>query len=341
MDIDTLKRTTEILPLLGYELKKAGGYHVGACPFCGGTDRFTVKHTRDGDRWHCRHCGDGKYHTVIDFIMLRDGVDFKTALASLGGEAVRSIPTAKPTQPQPKPLVIPSTEWRADAWQEVTQANDRLFTDEGKSARDFLTSRGLARGTWYAWRLGFGFAYDSIVKRNRPAILIPWWDIDREMDTITAIKYRFVDLDPNPKAMRYTAKGGSGFDLPFGLCHALESDSVLLLVEGEMNALSAWQLQPRGVTCLSFGSEGGGRVDVLEAIAKRYQHVFVWADDLWDNPKQEQRAKDLRGLVKGRGKALRSVVQNGVKHDANQLLQFGALDRFLFRVLGVECVAHL
>ncbi len=80
MNASAINQTIEIIPLLGYELKKAGGYHVGACPFCGGTDRFTVKHTRDGDRCHCRQCWDGKYHTVIDLVMRRDNVPFKTAL---------------------------------------------------------------------------------------------------------------------------------------------------------------------------------------------------------------------------------------------------------------------
>ena len=72
MDIQTIKQTVEIIPLLGYELKRVGAYHVGACPFCNGMDRFTIKHTPTGDRWHCRQCGDGKYHTVIDFVMKRD-----------------------------------------------------------------------------------------------------------------------------------------------------------------------------------------------------------------------------------------------------------------------------
>src|ERR1700690_4522867 len=91
MDIQTIKQTVGIIPLLGYEPKKAGAYHVGACPFCGGTDRFTVKNTPTGDRWHCRQCGDGKYHTVIDFVMKRDNCNFKTALKTLGCETQKPV----------------------------------------------------------------------------------------------------------------------------------------------------------------------------------------------------------------------------------------------------------
>lgn len=337
MDSVQINQTTEIIPLLGYELKRAGGYHVGACPFCGGTDRFTVKHTKDGDRWHCRQCGDGKYHTAIDYIMRRDGCDFKTALQTLGGDVQKTVTPRTVTLTPPKPLQIPAQDWQGEAWREVDAASDALLSDAGQGAREFLTNRALLPSTWKAWLLGFGYAYDFIAKRNRPAITIPWYDMDAGGEAITAVKYRFIDSDPNPKALRYSCKTVSKFDVPFGLWAVLPGyHHSLLLIEGELNCLSVWQCQPTGLSVLSFGSEGGGDVRALSAISKRYQNVFVWADDVWDNPKQTNHAKELRALVRGRGKALRSVKQGDVKQDANQLLQVGALPEFLSRVLGFE-----
>ena len=215
-----INQTTEIITLLGYELKKAGGYHVGKCPFCGGTDRFTVKHTRDGDRCHCRQCWDGKYHTVIDYIMRRDNVPFKIALQTLGGDAMKHIPQkVNFTQPQPKPITLPSADWQASAWREIDAAGEALNTSE--AARAFLTSRALLPSTWQAFQLGIMFVYDPIAKRKRPAITIPWTDWDAAGDVITAVKYRFMDSDSNPKALRYSCKTGSTFDVPFGLWAAL------------------------------------------------------------------------------------------------------------------------
>jgi hypothetical protein len=336
MDAIQINQTVEIIPLLGYELKKHGGYHVGACPFCGGDDRFTVKHTKDGDRWHCRQCGDGKYHTAIDYIMRRDGCDFKAALKALGGDVQKTIMPRKVTPPAPKPLVLPDSTWQADTWREVDTASDALLSDAGQGAA-FLTSRALLPSAWEAWHLGFMFVYDPIAKRKRPAITIPWYDMDAGGEAITAVKYRFIDSDPNPKALRYSCKTGSKFDAPFGLWNALpEYHHSLLLIEGELNCLSVWQCQPAGLSVLSFGSEGGGDVRALKAITKRYQNVFVWADDIWDNPKQAERAKELRTLISGKGRALRSVKQDEVKQDASQLLQAGLLAGFLSSVLGVE-----
>jgi hypothetical protein len=293
-----------------------------------------VKHTPEGDRWHCRQCGDGKYHTVIDFIMRRDNCDLKTALKTLGADVQKPI-TFKP---QPKPIMLPDAEWQAQALRLVSAASDLLATDAGQAGREYLTRRGFSRGTWDAWLLGLAAVYDPKAKRQRSAIVIPWLDQDATGEAISAVKYRFMDDDP--EGLRYIGLAGS-IPLLFGLWDAIETHETLLLVEGEFNALSVWQCRPRGVSVLSFGSEGGGRFDVLQIIAKKYQDVFVWADDIWDNPKQVQHAKDFRGLLKGTGQAIQSVKRAGVKQDANELLKLGALADFLSHILGVDCLGKL
>ena len=87
MDIQTIKQNFDLVSLVQglVALKKTGAYHIGPCPFCGGEDRFTIKHTHRGDRWHCRGCGGDQYHSVIDFVMRRDGNSFLEAVKSLGG----------------------------------------------------------------------------------------------------------------------------------------------------------------------------------------------------------------------------------------------------------------
>jgi hypothetical protein len=336
MDARHINQTTEIIPLLGYELKKAGGYHVGACPFCGGKDRFTVKRTTQGDRCHCRQCWDGKYHTVIDYIMRRDNCDFKTAVKTLGGDVQKNITPRMVMPIPPKPIQIPADDWQGEAWREVDTASDALCQSQGKAARDFLTSRKIPFAMWQAWHLGFMFYSPKDKPHVRiPVLTIPWYDMDANSEAITAVKYRV--LNPESK-LRYFSKAGSRFDIPFGLWDALPGfHHSLLLIEGELNCISVSQCRPAGVSVLSFGSEGGGDIRALKAIAKRYPNVYVWADDVWDNPNQKQHARELHALIRGKGKPLRSVKQDEVKQDANQLLQVGALAGFLSRVLNVEC----
>jgi hypothetical protein len=328
-----VNQTTELLSLVGHDLKKAGGYHVGACPFCGGVDRFTVKHTREGDRWFCRQCGDGKYHTAIDYIMRRDNCDFKTAYQTLTGKNPEPTQIVLPPRPkpEPKPITLPSHEWQTQALQLVDNASDLLLSDEGQAGQDYLTRRGLHRGTWYAWLLGFTFVYDPKAKRNRPAISMPWLDMDARGEVITAVKYRFIDIDP--EGLRYIALAGS-MPLLFGLWDVIESHNTLLLVEGEINALSLWQCLPRGVSVLSFGSEGGGRADVLQTIAKKYERVFIWCDDA-------ARTKQYQAILARPCEKIQSLKIDGDKLDANRLLQKGELHNFINQVLGVECLGKM
>ncbi len=112
---------------------------------------------------------------------------------------------------------------------------------------------------------------------------------------------------------------------------AVPGADTLLLVEGEINALSVWQCLARGLTCLSFGSESGARPRLLAAAAAGpYRRVFVWADE-------PARSLAIRAALGRDATALQSPVSEGRKLDANALLQDGLLPEFLIRMLGVVC----
>lgn len=328
-----INQTTELLSLVGHNLKKAGGYHVGACPFCGGLDRFTIKHTPEGDRWHCRQCGEDKYHTAIDYVMRRDNCDFKTAYQTLIGENPAPIQTDSIIREKHEPglITLPSQEWQATALHLVDKASDLLLSDEGQAGQEYLMQRGLHRGTWYAWHLGFTYVYDPKAKRKRPAISIPWLDIDASGEVITAVKYRFIDYDP--EGLRYTSLMGS-MPILFGLWDVTELHTILLLVEGEINALSLWQCIPRDVSVISFGSEGGGQAIVLQAFAKKYKSVFVWCDDA-------TRTKQYQSMLARPCQKIQSLKIDGNKLDANWLIQNNKLHHFFNHILGVECLGKM
>lgn len=349
MNANQINATFDLVAIVP-DLRKAGRYHVGPCPFCGGEDRFTIKRGERGAIWHCRNCGDGKYHTPIDFIMRRENCDFKTALKILGGEAVtRDIYTQHhmPTAPASSPRWSRrDAEWRSNPWQEtawkiIDSSSERLLCKhDGELGREYLASRGFHIGTWGQWLLGFEYHYDPREKRKRPAIVIPWIDFERiDNMVVMALKYRFIDqLAKQDKSKRFTQRAGS-VSVLYGLGYVIPTHHTLLLVEGEFNCISVNQCLPSGVTCLSFGSEGGGDVDVMQAIAGIHSRVFVWADDLWDNPRQVKRAGELQVLSRTGGR-LRSAVEGADKFDANELLKRGALPNFLTQILGVQCLGH-
>lgn len=304
-------------------LTRSGRGYVGPCPFCGGRDRFLLKPTPAGWRWFCRKCGQGKYHTSIDYLMTRDTLDFKTALERLGGQisASGATQTAPPNHP-----ALPDAAWQRAAWQELDEASDRLLDEpDGQPARDYLNRRGLAKGVCLAHNLGAAPVYDPRLKTSRLAICLPWWDADGGQQTLTAVKYRFVADDP--AGLRYVARPSSVFVL-FGLAYALQSDQTLLLVEGEINALSIWQCQPPGLSVVSTGSEGGGRPEILRGLAARYRRVLVWLDE----PARARALAAATGCPAPR--LLQSPQIEGLKWDANRMLQAGELDGFLRQALA-------
>jgi hypothetical protein len=340
MDAQTTNQTFDLLPLCG-PLKRSGRYHVGPCPFCGGRDRFTLKHTSEGDRWHCRKCGDGRYHTPIDFIMRLKKCDFDAALTSMdplgtpehGGSTAAHAASSSGLRPWPPGLPTPS--WQADARRFADAACLRLGAAKGRAGLKYLTgARRLHPSVLLAWDIGFTPVMQFCDKDTaafggptwaRPAVVLPWHD----GGTITQVKYRIIGA--NRDKLR-TNKQPAVDALLFGLQHLLGSDRTLLLVEGEINALSVWQCHPQGVAVVSFGSEGGGRPDALRALAARYERTFVWCDDL-------RRARAISAQVP-RARALRSPQHRGVKYDANQLLQAGALGGLLTHIFAVPCLGQ-
>jgi hypothetical protein len=330
MDADWINKNYDLLELVSHSttLRKSGAYHTGPCPFCGGVDRFTLKHTPQGYRWFCRHCGEGKYHTAIDYVMRRESLPFKQALAWMG---VDSHELAQPTHQVTNPTASPGISTPDEAWQErgrtfIEAACQRLScSPQAAQARDYLESRGLCEGIWLWALLGYAEVYDPKAQRVRPAISIPHTDGPLNL---LAIKYRFVDSDPN--GLRYTSQRGS-VPLFYGLEGLHERQETLLLVEGELNCLSILQTfaqehyrEPRSAV-LSPGSERLNRAQklLLPVIARRFNRLVVWTD-------KAEMAGEIEAVVGRHCTKLRSPF--GM--DANDLLCKGVLGEFLEGVRG-------
>lgn len=65
----------------GYKLRREGPERIGACPRCGGDDRFAINTKKQV--FNCRGCGIGG--DVIHLVEHLDGVDFNTACTTLAG----------------------------------------------------------------------------------------------------------------------------------------------------------------------------------------------------------------------------------------------------------------
>jgi hypothetical protein len=96
--------------LAGHPLRRSGGELIGACPVCGGSDRFGVNLGKN--IWNCRQCCRGG--DAIDLLQHLDGCDFRAAVELLAGTSIAS-PRRKPA---PAAEAKPSEE-AARLWREA------------------------------------------------------------------------------------------------------------------------------------------------------------------------------------------------------------------------------
>jgi hypothetical protein len=122
---------TEVARRGGLGLKRIGGELIGPCPQCGGRDRFAVSIRKQC--FLCRGCG--RSGDVIAMVQHIDGVDFKIAVQTLGGDERKPIaPIAKPTEP--KESDEEKTKRALKIWDDASEVNDTL-------AEQYLRRRGL------------------------------------------------------------------------------------------------------------------------------------------------------------------------------------------------------
>jgi DNA primase len=153
IDTEQIKQSTDLRELAARytELRKETAQSLcGPCPKCGGTDRFWVK----SDHFACRQCNPNG-GDAIAFFMWKDGVDFKSAVATITNAPA---PTVQPTKRTPKRPEAQPAEWQQRAMARVNEAHRRLLDDDDQQAqagRAYLLGRGLDPYTWKAFKLGF------------------------------------------------------------------------------------------------------------------------------------------------------------------------------------------
>ncbi len=168
IDLSALKVQIDLLALtsahthLHRVAASGGGEWAGACPFCGGVDRFRVQpYARPEPRWLCRHCTDGKWQDAIAFGQrLYPNLSFREVCERLSGGRL----TLRPAQPRPQPLIQPAyapppPEWQQQARQVIERGQEALWGRAGHNARRYLNRRGLSDSTLQVWKLGYSTGF--------------------------------------------------------------------------------------------------------------------------------------------------------------------------------------
>ena len=273
MGFDGLKNKIQIIDLVDGMKRVAssgGGEFAGPCPFCGGVDRFRVQPEKN--IWLCRHCTNGIWRDVIDFIARRDNVTISQAAQSIDGSfpmfSKQSGKLKKPVYHAYKP---PTDAWQEAARKAVAICENNLFEPAGARALEYLHSRGLTDTTIKTFRLGFS------PKFNQGDLYIPH-GITIPAFANGVLWYVKIRTNGDPK---YKLVAGSK---PAAIFNAdnLATARDCLLVEGEFNAMIGHQTINDVIAVASMGS-AGNRPDLATwgpyFINKTYIFTLYDADD--------------------------------------------------------------
>jgi DNA primase len=269
----------DLLHLIGSstELRKAtGSEYQGACPFCGGRDRFRVwpedtsAHRRG---WWCRGCETGG--DAIAFVRQRDACTFGEALRTLGIEGDAAQEPAQQAVRPPEPVQAPPEEWRQRMAGFVNWCQGQ-WTEE---ARAYLHSRGLTDTTIDTAGLGYNprdwyLAPDALgLDRERNVwlprgIVMPWY--------VDGALWKVVVRRPANGTHKYHTVAGSS-NCPYGI-DGVQSDKPAMLVEGPLDKLAVQQAAGDIIAPVAVGTTSARKLRWIAAIA-RASTVLVTLDN--------------------------------------------------------------
>lgn len=273
--LDLLSEVEKDAPSLAGTLRGRYSRNV-PCPFCGGRDRFNVTIGTDGImRAFCRHCAP-KGLDAIAYVMKREGLDFKGALAWWKCE---DRPATQREQPKDPPIVAPAQKWQDMALAFVSECEAVLWSEAGVQALAYLRKRGLSDDTIKRFRLGFNVSRREAtgeawgIGADRKVVAHAGITIPRFiLGELWAVNVRR-GAGSDPKYLMVT-----GSKLGLAGADGLKGASVVLAFGGEFDMMLAAQHAPADVACITFGGEGHAVGELWRNMLKDAGKVLVCYD---------------------------------------------------------------
>lgn len=284
-------------------LRKAGRRYTGFCPFHHNVRTPAFYVFPETQTWHCfGACATGG--DVFNFVMRKEGMDFREALRFLADKAgVRLEESAPQDQAQQaaEERLATLLETAADYFHQLF-----LYAPQGEIARRYVEGRGFSSATIETFKLGYalkswdacrthfqaqGYTQEEMLDvglltlseergttydRFRHRLMIPIRDVQGR---VVGFGARLLDKEDQAKYLNspQTAlfdKGRLLFNLDQSRRHIREARQAVI-VEGYMDVLQAWQAGFRNVVAQMGTSLTEAQLNLL----KRYTRQFVIALD--------------------------------------------------------------
>ncbi|XOB42597.1 MAG: DNA primase [Candidatus Nealsonbacteria bacterium] len=147
--IEEIKSKLDIVEVIKSYIKltKAGANYKALCPFHGEkTPSLFVSPSRQ--IWHCFGCGEG--HSVFDFVMKIEGMEFGDALRVLAQKAGVDLKPVNPELRTKRQRFYEICELAVKFYQKQLEKSSK-----GKKAKEYLLKRGINEESIKKWRLGW------------------------------------------------------------------------------------------------------------------------------------------------------------------------------------------
>ena len=277
--------------ITGNQLRRHSQSWEGACPKCGGDDRFWIL-DETPDHGYCRGC-QRKYY-FVDIVQGYYGLSYYEACnkaAELLGvtegtyeyKPSQSVQSEKPVQMMETMPEIPSPEWQSAVTEAVRLAHTVLFQPEYKPQLDYLKGRGFTEETLHKYCIGYyptvyslPIEIDGKPVKASAGYYIPTFmrlTDDGKSNTLMRVKVRVKDsyykyllskheADPehNRKPDKYISiKGSKGVSLFCSqYARPINAGSYpnIMFVEGEFDAMTINQCAGDICRAVTFGSHG-------------------------------------------------------------------------------------
>jgi len=303
---EEIKNKLDIVEVIGQyvKLKKTGANYRGLCPFHKEkTPSFFVSPSRQ--IWHCFGCSLGG--DIFSFIMKIENIEFKEALKILAQKAGVELAYENPQVRSQKQRIIDVNKaavefFEQNLWKEkdvisyllkrglkeetIKEFHLGWASDEWNQLSNFLKKKGFKANEILASGLAISKNTD-IYDRFRSRIIFP---IEDSSQNIVGFTGRIFQSKTSLKTIRDIEKIGKYINSPqtlifdkskilYGLSKSksyLRSEGNTLLVEGQMDFLSAWQSGIKNMVATSGTALTPYQLNIL----KRYNDTLVLGFDM-------------------------------------------------------------
>jgi len=299
--IEEIKSKLDIVEVIGNYIKliKAGANYKALCPFHGEkTPSLFVSPSRQ--MWHCFGCSEG--HSIFDFVMKIEGIEFGDALRILAQKAGVDLTPIKPELRSQRQRLYEICELATKFYQKQLGKSVK-----GKIAKEYLLKRKIDEGSIKRWRLGWapeswrslsnflssqGYGQEEVQKtgltiksekgsyydRFRGRIIFPVFDLNSQIigfgGRVLKKEKETAKYMNTPNTLLYD-KGRILYGLDKSKVGIRKNDSCIL-VEGYIDVILAHQADMENVVATS----GTALTSFHLTILKRYSNNLSLAFDM-------------------------------------------------------------